>query len=133
MTKKEIAFKMALAHAQIEYADRLKNGKIEQEGTIPLDVFCDLVKHDYGFFYSLCDLDIDKWAINYKASGSSFKSKQMDNVSVEANREEWDITLSQKVNDMTTEYVVINPEQADLLIKWLEEAKDELLNGEQDE
>lgn len=66
MTKEEIALKMALAYAQIEYAERLKKDKIEQSGFIPLNTFYDLVKHNYDFFYSFCDLDISTWGTDYE-------------------------------------------------------------------
>lgn len=61
MTKKEIALKMALAHAQVEYADKVKKDSYEYGGLEPISDFNDIVKLSFQFFYFFGDIDIDQW------------------------------------------------------------------------
>ncbi len=61
MTKKEIAFKMALAHAQVEYAEKLKKDSYKYGGLEPVSDFNDIVRRSFQFFYCLGDIEIDQW------------------------------------------------------------------------
>lgn len=130
MTKKEIALNMAIAHAQVEYAERLKKDSYKYGGSEPIENFYDLVKRAYVFFSSFCDLDIERWSKDQRDSFSTsfFKQKQMNDVTVEVDHDAFDINITQRENDMNTDYVVIHPDQVDILIKWLEEAREELIN-----
>lgn len=55
----------------------------------------------------------------------------MFNVAVSTNKT-GEICISQDYNLGEVDEVLFHPEQADMIIKWIQEARNELLNGEQE-